>query len=67
MILIDPRLLDKQHSSPETLRDSMSELDAKVQKILEREDVSIGERVHLFNQTLQRYMTRLENDRNHWG
>jgi hypothetical protein len=30
MILIDPRLLDKQYSPLDTLKDSMSELDAKM-------------------------------------
>jgi hypothetical protein len=41
----------------------MSELDATMQRTLEREDLSIGDRVHLYNQTLQRYGQRLEQYR----
>jgi hypothetical protein len=34
-----------------------------MQRILEREDLSIGDRLHLYNQTLQRYRKRLEQYR----
>ena len=62
MILMDPRVLENQnaYTPPDTLRDNLGELDRKLQGILDREDLSIFDQVSLYNQTLKRYMKRLD-------
>ena len=63
MILIDPRILDsitqKPYVPPDTLNDSLRELDAQMQEILNREDLSPRDKIRQYQQTLQRYTNRL--------
>lgn len=63
MILIDPRILDsmtqKPYVPPDTLNDSLRELDVQMQEILNREDLSPRDKVRQYQQTLQLYTNRL--------
>lgn len=60
MILMDPRLLEMQrYTPPDAITDNLRELDSQMQQVLESENLSFDEKATLYNQTLQRYLTRL--------
>ena len=62
MALVDPRLLDKLHTSTKPPVDmTLRDLDAEMTNILDKTDVDVSEKVRLYNQALLRYndMTKL--------
>ena len=62
MALVDPRLLDKLHTSTKPPVDmTLRDLDAEMTNILDKTDIDVSEKVRLYNQTLLRYndMTKL--------
>ena len=62
MALVDPRLLDKLHTSTNPPVDmTLRDLDAEMTNILDKTDVDVSEKVRLYNQALLRYndMTKL--------
>ena len=62
MALVDPRLLDKLHTSTKPPVDmTLPDLDAEMTNILDKTDVDVSEKVRLYNQALLRYndMTKL--------
>jgi hypothetical protein len=68
MILIDPRLLEsmnqkQQYVPPDTLNDSLRTLDNQMHQVLTREDLSLRDKARQYQQTLQRYMGRLDDYR----
>jgi hypothetical protein len=67
MILIDPRILEsmnqKPYVPPNTLNDSLRDLDTQMQQILDREDLSPREKVRQYQHTLQLYTNRLSEYR----
>lgn len=68
MLLIDPRLLEsmtqKQYAPPDTLNDNLRDLDDQMQQVLEREDLLPHDKAKMYQQTLQRYLTRIAQYRN---
>ena len=67
MILVDPRLLEsmnqKTYVPPDTLTDSLRDLDMQMQQLLDREDLAPRDKVTQYQQLLQRYTTRLHEYR----
>lgn len=66
MLLVDPRWMDKiQQSSPlpDPLAQSIQDLDNQMRDILEQQALSAPEKAHLYQQTLQRYLIRLNQYR----
>lgn len=63
MILIDPRLLEKPYTPPDTVTDNLRDLDHQMQQVLENEDLPPREKARVYQQTLQRYLNRLEQYR----
>ena len=62
MALVDPRLLDKLHTSTKPPVDmTLRDLDAEMTNILDTTDIDVSEKVRLYNQALLRYndMTKL--------
>ena len=62
MALVEPRLLDKLHTSTKPPVDiTLHDLDAEMTNILDKTDVDVSEKVRLYNQALLRYndMTKL--------
>ena len=62
MALVDPRLLDKLHTSTKPPVDmTLRDLDAEMTNILDKIDIDVSEKVRLYNQALLRYndMTKL--------
>ena len=62
MALVDPRLLDKLHTSTKPPVDmTLRDLDAEMTNILDKTDIDVSEKVRLYNQALLRYndMTKL--------
>ena len=60
--LVDPRLLDKLHTSTKPPVDmTLRDLDAEMTNILDKTDIDVSEKVRLYNQALLRYndMTKL--------
>ena len=68
MLLVDPRLLEtiqhKPYVPPDTVTDSLRELDELMQTVLEREDLSPRDKARMYQRSLHRYMTRLDQYRN---
>lgn len=63
MILVDPRMLEQRqvaYNPPDTLRDNLRDLDEQMNLVLERKDVDAREKARLYQRTLRRYMTRLD-------
>ena len=66
MILIDPRLLmntQSKYAPPDTLNDSLRDLDYQMQQVLEQDELAPHDKAKLYQQTLQRYLTRLNQYR----
>lgn len=65
MILVDPRLLEstRQYLPPEPVSDSLRDLDSRMQQIMEMEDLEPRDKARVYQQTLQRYLGRLEQYR----
>lgn len=65
MLLVDPRWVDTslQQSLPDPLGQSLRELDSQMRVILERQDMTEHDKAQLYFQTLQRYMTRVNQYR----
>ena len=62
MALVDPRLLDKLHTTTKRPVDmTLRDLDAEMTNILDKTDIDVSEKVRLYNQALLRYndMTKL--------
>jgi hypothetical protein len=68
MLLIDPRLLEtitqKQHVPPDAVSDSLHALDKEMEQVLERTDLALNDKAKLYQQTLRRYLNRLDYHRN---
>ena len=69
MILVDPELVDAlSHKSvytpPDTLTDSMGELDQQMQQVLGRGDLTNHDKARLYQRTLQQYLNRLTQYKN---
>ena len=65
MLLVDPRVLESHshYAPPEPLKDNLRDLDALMQQVLDRDDLLPRDKARLYQQTLRRYMTRLEQHR----
>ena len=62
MILIDPRVLDSLRSSPtpNPLTTSLQDLDHQMKDILDRHDLPVEDKANAYQQTLKRYLHRLD-------
>ena len=67
MPLMDIRVVDalkqKQYVPPDTLNDNLRELDRQMQHIMDQPDISDRDKARVYQQTLQRYMNRLDQYR----
>ena len=66
MILVDPRWVDRiQQSSPlpDPVAQSVRDLDNDMRDILERQELSVSDKAHLYQKTLQSYLTRINQYR----
>jgi hypothetical protein len=66
MLLVDPRVLDSQkehYSVPDVLSQNLKMLDDDMRNVLERHDVDFENKAKMYNQTLWRYLRRLEQYR----
>ena len=67
MVLVEPRtfeIMESNRHEKSPIQNIMSELDAEINLVISRSDISTSEKVKLLNQVLQRYMTckdKLEN------
>ena len=60
MVLVEPQTLEMMKSSRREnslIQNVMSELDAEMNSVISRSDIPTSEKVKLYNQVLQRYMT----------
>ena len=66
MILVDPRWVDMSQQSsplPDPLAQSVRDLDNQMRDILERQELSVSDKAHLYQKTLQSYLTRINQYR----
>jgi hypothetical protein len=68
MLLVDPRVLDSLESKgsspvPDVLSQSLKMLDDDMRGVLERRDVDFENKAKMYNQTLWRYLRRLDQYR----
>ena len=71
MVLIDPRVLDtlstaavKNQNPPNPLTDSLYQMDQQMRDILNKTDMNITDKANAYQQTLQRYLHRLDQVKN---
>ena len=67
MVFVEPRTFEMMKSSRHEkplIQNVMSELDAEMNSVISRSDIPTSEKVKLYNQVLQRYMTYKDKSEN---
>ena len=67
MVLVEPRTFEMMKSSrheKSLIQNVMSELDAEMNSDISRSDIPTSEKLKLYNQVLQRYMTYKDKSEN---
>ena len=67
MVLVEPRTFEMMKSSrheKSLIQNVKSELDAEMNSVISRSDIPTSEKVKLYNQVLQRYMTYKDKSEN---